>query len=235
MFGHHGRGDDALVGGRLLVSSSRPVSISRQSEVRVPERRRRNPNTDYAYWVRQNVFCDVPMMFAIITPALIVGAIAERMKFRRSWVCSPLDVRRLFPVGTHGVGHRRLDERRVESPTPKSPRSISPAAPSFTCRRDGRRLILRSILGHRLGFGKEIMAPHSMVLCMVGTGLLWVGWYGFNAGSAARRRRNRRQTRSRPPHLRPRSPPSRGRWRNCATRQSRASSAFAPVSWPVWS
>ena len=45
-------------------------------------------------------------------------------------------------------------------------------------------LILCMILGKRLGFGKEAMPPHSMVLCMAGTGMLWVGWYGFNAGSA---------------------------------------------------
>jgi Amt family ammonium transporter len=45
-------------------------------------------------------------------------------------------------------------------------------------------LVLCLILGKRLGFGKEAMPPHSMVICMVGTGMLWVGWYGFNAGSA---------------------------------------------------
>ena len=45
-------------------------------------------------------------------------------------------------------------------------------------------LVLCLILGHRIGFRREMMPPHSTVLCMVGTGMLWVGWYGFNAGSA---------------------------------------------------
>ncbi len=74
-----------------------------------------SPNTDYAAWVSHNVFSMYQLMFAIITPALILGAIAERMKFsRHPAVRGVVDVRRLFPAGPHGLGHRRLDERRVE-------------------------------------------------------------------------------------------------------------------------
>ena len=98
------------------------------------------PNTDYAAWVSQNVFSMYQLMFAIITPALIVGAIAERMKYSAIMaVHRALDVRRLLPARPHGVGRRRLDERRLERRAPRSRRSTSPAARSCTCRRAGRR------------------------------------------------------------------------------------------------
>ena len=63
------------------------------------------PNGDYAYWVSQNVFSMYQLMFAIITPALIVGAIAERMKYSAIMaVHHAVDVRRLLPARAHGVG-----------------------------------------------------------------------------------------------------------------------------------
>ena len=98
------------------------------------------PNTDYAAWVSHNVFSMYQLMFAIITPALIIGAIAERMKFSAILLfVDALDVRGLFPAGAHGLGHRRLDERRLECRTRRSRPSTSPAAPWCTCPRAGRR------------------------------------------------------------------------------------------------
>ena len=74
-----------------------------------------NPNTDYGAWVSHNVFSMYQLMFAIITPALIVGAIAERMKFSAILLFVTLvDVRRLFPARPHGLGRGRFDERRLE-------------------------------------------------------------------------------------------------------------------------
>ena len=65
------------------------------------------PNTDYGAWVSHNVFSMYQLMFAIITPALIVGAIAERMKFSAVLLfVAPLDVRRLFSASPHGLGRR---------------------------------------------------------------------------------------------------------------------------------
>src|SRR3989454_1142844 len=142
------------------------------------------PNGDYSYWVSENVYAMYQLMFAIITPALIVGAIAERMKF--SAIC-------LFMIGWMFLvyfpqGHMvwGIDGRMNGVWNAKaSIHAMDFAGGTVVHMTSGwSALVLCLILGKRLGFGKENMAPHSMVLCMIGTGMLWVGWYGFNAGSA---------------------------------------------------
>ena len=142
------------------------------------------PNTDYAYWVSQNVYAMFQLMFAIITPALIVGAIAERMKFTTLLVfigCWMFLV--YFPMAhmdwgitgfMNGIWNANAGVKAIDF-----------AGGTVVHMTSGwSALILCLILGRRLGFPKEPMPPHSMVLCMIGTGMLWVGWYGFNAGSA---------------------------------------------------
>ena len=143
-----------------------------------------NPNTNYSYWVSQNLFSMYQMMFAIITPALIVGAIAERMKFSAVLAFVTLwMVIIYFPLahmiwGTDGLMNGVWNANAAI-------KSIDFAGGTVVHMSSGwSALVLCLIVGKRLGFGKQNMAPHSMVLCMVGTGMLWVGWYGFNAGSA---------------------------------------------------
>src|SRR4029077_8069903 len=141
-------------------------------------------NTDYSYWVSQNVFAMYQLMFAIITPALIIGAIAERMKFSAICLFMTLWMFIVYFPQAHmiwgidgfmnGVFNKDAGIHAIDF-----------AGGTVVHMTSGwSALILCLILGKRLGFGKENMAPHSMVLCMVGTGMLWVGWYGFNAGSA---------------------------------------------------
>jgi Amt family ammonium transporter len=142
------------------------------------------PNPDYSYWVSQNVFAMYQLMFAIITPALILGSIAERMKF--SAVCLFMILWMLvvyFPQAHMVWG---IDGMMNGIFNPKAPiKAIDFAGGTVVHMTSGwSALILCLILGKRRGFGKEPMPPHSMVLCFVGTGMLWVGWYGFNAGSA---------------------------------------------------
>ena len=142
------------------------------------------PNGDYSYWVSENVYAMYQLMFAIITPALIVGAIAERMKF--SAICLFMIGWMFFVYFPQGHMVWGIDGRMNGVWNAKaSIHAMDFAGGTVVHMTSGwSALILCLILGKRLGFGKENMAPHSMVMCMIGTGMLWVGWYGFNAGSA---------------------------------------------------
>jgi Amt family ammonium transporter len=142
------------------------------------------PNGDYSYWVSQNVFAMYQLMFAIITPALIIGAIAERMKFAAVLVFVAVWMFVVYFPIAHMVWGIDGWMNGVWNPAAKIT-AIDFAGGTVVHMSSGwSALVLCILLGHRIGFRKEVMAPHSMVLCMVGTGLLWVGWYGFNAGSA---------------------------------------------------
>jgi len=142
------------------------------------------PNTDYAAWVSHNVYSMYQLMFAIITPALIIGAIAERMKFTAILAFMTLWMLIVYFPLAHmvwGVDGMMNGVWNAKAPI----HAIDFAGGTVVHMSSGwSALILCIMLGKRLGFGKEAMPPHSMVLCMVGTGMLWVGWYGFNAGSA---------------------------------------------------
>ena len=142
------------------------------------------PNTNYTAWPSHSTFAMYQLMFAIITPALIVGAIAERMKFSAIMIfCAIWMVLVYFPMAHMVWGFDGLFNG-VWNGGAKIP-SIDFAGGTVVHMTSGwSALVLCIILGKRVGFGKEKMSPHSMVLCMVGTGMLWVGWYGFNAGSA---------------------------------------------------
>jgi Amt family ammonium transporter len=142
------------------------------------------PNTDYCYWISQNVFAMYQLMFAIITPALIIGAIAERMKFSAIMAFIFIWMFVVYIPMAHMIwGVTGLMNGVWNGDA--AVKAIDFAGGTVVHMTSGwSALVLCIILGKRLGFGKEKMSPHSMVLCMVGTGMLWVGWYGFNAGSA---------------------------------------------------
>jgi Amt family ammonium transporter len=142
------------------------------------------PNPDYSFWVSQNVYAMYQLMFAVITPALIVGAIAERMKYSAlmlfilAWMFVVYFPMAHMVWGITGFMNGIWNDNSTI-------KAIDFAGGTVVHMTSGwSALVLCLILGPRIGFKKEPMAPHSLVLCMVGTGMLWVGWYGFNAGSA---------------------------------------------------
>jgi Amt family ammonium transporter len=142
------------------------------------------PNADYGAWVSHSVFSMYQLMFAIITPALIVGAIAERMKYSAimAFIVAWMFVV-YFPLahmvwGIDGMMNGVWNAKA-------SIKAIDFAGGTVVHMSSGwSALILCLMLGKRAGFGKKAFYPHSLVLTMIGTGMLWVGWYGFNAGSA---------------------------------------------------
>ena len=143
-----------------------------------------NPNTNYSYWVSQNVFSMYQLMFAIITPALIIGAIAERMKFSAVLAFVALWMVVVYFPLAHAVWGIDGAMNGVWN-AKASIKAIDFAGGTVVHMSSGwSALVLCLILGPRLGFGKTNMAPHGMLMCAIGTGMLWVGWYGFNAGSA---------------------------------------------------
>lgn len=133
--------------------------------------------------ISHNVFAMFQLMFAIITPALIVGAIAERMKYSAVLLFVAIwMVIVYFPMahmvwGPGGFLNGFNPDAGIKA--------IDFAGGTVVHMSSGwSALALCIILGKRIGFGAKNFAPHSLTLTMVGTGILWVGWYGFNAGSA---------------------------------------------------
>jgi ammonium transporter, Amt family len=142
------------------------------------------PNGDYSYWVSQNLFAMYELMFAIITPALIIGAIAERIRYAAVIAFVALWMFAVYFPLAHMVWGIDGLMNGVWNAGAKITAMDFAGGTVVHMSSGWSALVLCLFLGPRLGFRREIMAPHSMVLCMIGTGMLWVGWYGFNAGSA---------------------------------------------------
>src|SRR5574340_191560 len=135
------------------------------------------PNADYGATVPHQAFMIFQMMFAVITPALITGAFAERMKFSSFLVFTLLWATLIYDPLAHWVWAvggwvRNLGALDFAGGTVVH---ISSGASALAC-----AIVLRPRLGH----GKEHMAPHNLPMTVLGASLLWFGWFGFNAGSA---------------------------------------------------
>ncbi len=140
------------------------------------------PNADYAATVPQQSFMLFQMMFAIITPALITGAFAERMKFK-AFVLFALGwtVLVYLPLAHMLWGKGGYFNWALGGKLPV----LDFAGGTVVHISSGTAaLVCAMVMGRRLGYPREVILPHNVVLCLIGTGLLWVGWFGFNAGSA---------------------------------------------------
>ena len=140
------------------------------------------PNTDYAATVPQQTFMIYQLMFAIITPALITGAFAERMKFSAMAAFLVLWSIIVYSPMAHMVwGKGGLLNAALGGRFP----TLDFAGGTVVHITSGvSALVCALYLGKRVGYPSEAMPPHSVVLSFIGACLLWVGWFGFNAGSA---------------------------------------------------
>ena len=136
-----------------------------------------NPNPDYAATIPALAFMAFQLMFAIITPALISGSIAERMRFPAFlgfillWTTLVYDPLAHWVWGTGGF-LRNMGALDFAGGT------VVHISSGFS------GLAAALILGKRVGYGKGAIAPHNIPTTVLGAGLLWFGWFGFNAGSA---------------------------------------------------
>ncbi len=136
-----------------------------------------DPNPDYAATIPHQAFMIFQAMFAIITPALITGAFAERMKFSAFLVFSVLWATIVYDPLAHwvwGVGGwlRNLG-------------ALDFAGGTVVHISSGVSALAAALyMGKRAGYGKEVMMPHNLPMTALGAGILWFGWFGFNGGSA---------------------------------------------------
>jgi ammonium transporter, Amt family len=140
------------------------------------------PNADYAATIPQSTFMVYQLMFAIITPALITGATAERMKFSGTVLFMTLWFLVVYAPMAHMVwGKGGFLNAALGGRFP----TLDFAGGTVVHITSGvSALVCALYLGKRVGYPKQPMPPHSMVLSFTGACLLWVGWFGFNAGSA---------------------------------------------------
>jgi len=125
--------------------------------------------------IPETVFAMFQMTFAIITPVLIVGAFAERMKFSAMLTFMGIWVLAVYAPVCHWVwGGGFLGNAGALDFAGGTVVHINAGVSG---------LVITLVLGKRIGFPKEAMLPHNLILTMVGASLLWVGWFGFNAGS----------------------------------------------------
>lgn len=136
-----------------------------------------DPNADYAATIPHQAFMIYQMMFAIITPALITGAFAERAKFSTFLVFMLLWATLIYDPLAHWVWGVKGWMREMGA--------LDFAGGTVVHISSGISALVAALMyGKRVGYGKEHMAPHNLPFSVIGAGLLWVGWFGFNAGSA---------------------------------------------------